>query len=133
MRLDVELARLALQAHVPAPHAHDVGAGFFQLADLVDGRGRVGGQRIGHRLDDDGHAAADDTLQKLRLAINYAKLGFHDIGATGENTARPGRMEAIKLAQVGLNRWPLVAIGFIFAVVAMALAKVANSLWVPNP
>lgn len=56
-------------------------------------------------MDRSGHAAADDTLQKLRLAINYAKLGFHDIGALGENTARPGRMEAIKLAQVGLNRW----------------------------
>lgn len=56
-------------------------------------------------MDRTAHATADDTLQKLRLAINYAKLGFHDIGTLGENTARPGRMEAIRLAQVGLNRW----------------------------
>lgn len=56
-------------------------------------------------MDRNAHAGADDTLQKLRLAINYAKLGFHDIGARGENTYRPGRVEAIKLAQTGLNRW----------------------------
>jgi len=32
---------------------HDVCAGLLELADLVDGRGRIGGQRIGHRLDGD--------------------------------------------------------------------------------
>lgn len=56
-------------------------------------------------MDRTAHASAEDTLQKLRLAINYAKLGFHDIGSSSENQNRPGRVEAIKLAQVGLNRW----------------------------
>lgn len=51
------------------------------------------------------HETAADQLAQLRLAINYAKLGFHDIGTPTENTARPGRVEAIKLLQTGLNRW----------------------------
>lgn len=44
-------------------------------------------------------------LQQLRLAINYARLGFADIGAGHENTTRPGRREAIQIAQTLLNRW----------------------------
>lgn len=50
-------------------------------------------------------APPSSPLAQLRMAINYAKLGFHDIGASQENTARPGRREAIQLAQTGLNRW----------------------------
>jgi len=44
---------------VGAGDANDVGAGLFQLADLIDRRRRVGRRRIGHRLDADRGVAAD--------------------------------------------------------------------------
>lgn len=44
-------------------------------------------------------------LAQLRMAINFAKLGFHDIGATGEDVHRDGRAAAIRIAQTLLNRW----------------------------
>ena len=40
-------------------HAHDVGAGLGDAADLVHRRLQVGGLGLGHRLHDDGRAAAD--------------------------------------------------------------------------
>ena len=43
---------------VRARYAHDVGARFFQLPDLVDRRLRVGGRRVGHRLYGDRRIAA---------------------------------------------------------------------------
>lgn len=50
-------------------------------------------------------AGPSNDLIHLRMAINFARLGFHDIGATGEDTNRTGRTEAIKIAQMLLNRW----------------------------
>ena len=44
---------------VGAGDPHDIGAGLLQLADLGDGRRRVGGQRVGHRLHRDRRIAAD--------------------------------------------------------------------------
>src|SRR5690606_24739761 len=44
---------------VRAGDADDVGPGLFQLADLLQRRRRVGGRRIGHRLDADRRATAD--------------------------------------------------------------------------
>ena len=34
-------------------HAHDVGPGLLELADLFQGRGRITGDRVGHRLHGD--------------------------------------------------------------------------------
>lgn len=48
---------------------------------------------------------APPDLVQLRLAISFARIGFSDIGATGEDTGRPGRSEAITIAQHLLNRW----------------------------
>lgn len=56
-------------------------------------------------MDRGQHDTALQQLEKLRLAINYAKLGFSDIGHPNEDTSRPGRIEAVKLLQTGLNRW----------------------------
>ena len=44
---------------VRARNAHDIGAGFFQLANLFDGRLGIGGQRCCHRLNRDRCVAAD--------------------------------------------------------------------------
>ena len=44
-------------------------------------------------------------LAQLRMAINFAKLGFHDIGHPDENVNREGRADAIRIAQTLLNRW----------------------------
>ena len=53
---------------VGAGDADDVGAGLFQLADLVDGRRRVRGRRVGHRLDGDRRVAADGHVADADLA-----------------------------------------------------------------
>lgn len=50
-------------------------------------------------------SGAPPDLVKLRLAISFARIGFSNIGATGEDTTRPGRAEAITIAQHLLNRW----------------------------
>ena len=39
--------------------ADELGAGFDELGNLLDGRGGVGGVGVGHRLDDDGGIGAD--------------------------------------------------------------------------
>ena len=54
--------------HVGAGDADDVGAGLFQLTDLVDRRRRVGRRRIGHRLHADRGVAAHEDGAHADLA-----------------------------------------------------------------
>ncbi len=44
---------------VGAGHPHDIGARLLQLTDLIDGRRRVAGDGVGHRLNGDRRIAAD--------------------------------------------------------------------------
>ena len=58
----------------------DVGAGLLELADLVDGRRRIAGDRIGHRLHGDRRIAAD----RHRADVNLARLAALDMAPRAE-------------------------------------------------
>ena len=59
--------------------AHQLGAGLRQRRDLADGAVDVGRVRVGHRLDDDGLAAADHDAA--------------DIHRDGRGGGQPGRLQ----------------------------------------
>ena len=53
---------------VGAGNAHDIGAGFLDAADLVDGGAGVAGDGVGHGLHRDRRVAADRHLADHDLA-----------------------------------------------------------------
>ena len=55
--------------------AHHLGAGARQIGDLLEGRVDVRGVGIGHRLHDNGRAAADDHIADLDRDRNVPWLG----------------------------------------------------------
>ena len=46
----------------------DIGAGFFEAADLIDGGRRIRGRRVSHRLDGDRRVATDLDITHADLA-----------------------------------------------------------------
>ena len=70
-------------------HAHDVGAGLGDRADLLHRRREVGGLGLGHRLHGDGRAAADRDRADLNLALGGHRLILRcpDVYATARRPA----------------------------------------------
>jgi hypothetical protein len=60
--------KAAVLSVIGAADADDVGAGLFQLTDLLQRRGGVAGQGVGHRLDGDRRVAAHLDIADADLA-----------------------------------------------------------------